>query len=68
MNQQPPQNVSYSLYQTIKERYAPICEVVSAMAVYLEASGYPIGEEEKFYLILHVQRLCDRERCAQPTV
>ena len=68
MNQHPPQNVSYSLYQTIKERYAPICEVVSAMAVYLEASGYPIGEEEKFYLILHVQRLCDRERCAQPTV
>ena len=47
----------------MKEQYAKIAGIVNGMAVFLEVSGSPVCEVEKFYLILHVQRLCDRERC-----
>lgn len=63
INEGVSENCSYSLYQTMKEQYAKIAGIVNGMAVYLEVNGYPVSEEEKFYLILHVQRLCDRERC-----
>ena len=30
-------------------------------ALLLKEQGYPLNEEEKLYLMLHVNRLCDRE-------
>ena len=63
INEGVSENCSYSLYQTMQKQYAKIAGIVNGMAVYLEVNGYPVSEEEKFYLILHVQRLCDRERC-----
>ena len=36
--------------------------VDSSVAAYLlKEQGYPLNEEEKLYLMLHVNRLCDRE-------
>lgn len=49
------------LYKTVKSEIPEINRCVNGIAVLLKKQGYPLNEEEKLYLMLHVNRLCDRE-------
>ena len=49
------------LYKTVKSEIPEINRCVNGIAVLLKEQGYPLNEEEKLYLMLHVNRLCDRE-------
>ena len=48
------------LYKTVKYEIPGINRCVNGIAVLLKKQVYPLNEEEKLYLMLHVNRLCDR--------
>ncbi len=50
------------LYQSVKEEYTKVSECVDKIsAYYKEIWKFELSEEEKLYLILHVNRVCSRE-------
>ena len=53
------------LYKTVKSEIPEINRCVNGIAVLLKEQGYPLNEEEKLYLMLHINRLCNREDCNQ---
>ncbi|MFV0480188.1 MAG: PRD domain-containing protein [Anaerorhabdus sp.] len=54
---------SYELYKAIRKQYPKAYEVVNKISKYLKENQFLLREEDKLYLMLHVQRLCDREDC-----
>lgn len=55
--------ISKELLSSVRKEYPELNDTVEKMATRLSSSGYQMDENEKFYLLLHVQRLCDREDC-----
>ena len=53
------------LYKTVKSEIPEINRCVNGIAVLLKKQGYPLNEDEKLYLMLHINRLCNREDCNQ---
>lgn len=49
------------LYRTVKSEFPHISKCVNGIERILKENGYYLNEEEKLYLMLHVNRLCDRE-------
>lgn len=49
------------LYRSIKEEIPEVEQCVNGIALLLGKEGFFLNEEEKLYLMLHVNRLCDRE-------
>ena len=50
------------MYESLAEKYPLISECVDKIASYFkEVLKVSLNEEEKLYLILHINRLCDRE-------
>ena len=51
------------LYKTVKSEVPEIAQCADGIAVLLKEKGYLLNEEEKLYLMLHINRLCNREDC-----
>lgn len=51
------------LYQSVADSAPHIHTCVDKIEMELSRNGYYINEEEKMYLILHINRLCNREDC-----
>lgn len=49
------------LYKTVKMEIPAISLCVNGIEKLLKQNGFSINEEEKIYLMLHVNRLCERE-------
>lgn len=49
------------MYRTLKGEYPHISKCVNGIERILKENGYYLNEEEKLYLMLHVNRLCDHE-------
>lgn len=55
-----------TLYQNLKEEFADISQCVDSIIEYLNRKlNCEVTEEEKMYLILHVNRICSKEKCAE---
>lgn len=55
-----------TLYQNLKGEFADISRCVDCIIEYLNQKlDCEVTEEEKMYLILHVNRICSREKCAE---
>lgn len=52
---------SFDLYKAVKAEIPEISRCVNGIERILTEAGYHLNEEEKLYLMLHVNRLCDRE-------
>lgn len=49
------------IYKTLNEQFPKTSKCVDKISIYLESNeGSCLSEEEKLYLILHVNRLCER--------
>lgn len=60
--QKPIDTDNLLLYQSVQEEYAKISDCVDKIsAYYKEKWKFELSEEEKLYLILHVNRVCSRE-------
>ena len=56
------------LYQNLREEFADISRCVDCIIEYLNQKlDCEVTEEEKMYLILHVNRICSKEKCAEET-
>ena len=55
--------ISKELLSSVRKEYPEFNNTVEEIAKRLSSSGYQMDDNEKFYLLLHVQRLCDREDC-----
>ena len=54
------------LYQTTKEEYPQISDCADNISIYLsDRAKIDLTDEEKLYLMLHINRLCNREECNQ---
>lgn len=49
------------LYKTVKTEIPAVSQCVNGIEWLLKENGFYLNEEEKLYLMLHVNRLCDRE-------
>lgn len=49
------------LYKTVKMEIPAVSQCVNGIEWLLKENGFYLNEEEKLYLMLHVNRLCDRE-------
>ncbi len=50
------------MYRTLAKQYPSVSECVDRIALKLKVrNGAELNDEEKLYLILHINRLCDRE-------
>jgi len=57
-----------TLYQNLREEFADISRCVDCIIEYLNQKlDCEVTEEEKMYLILHVNRICSKEKCAEET-
>lgn len=57
-----------TLYQNLREEFADISTCVDCIIEYLNQKlDCEVTEEEKMYLILHVNRICSKEKCAEET-
>lgn len=54
---------SNSLYEALKIRYPAESDAADTIEHYLRRHKYILNEEEKLYLILHINRMCSREDC-----
>lgn len=58
------QTSNYKIYETLKTNYHDTYECIQTICVYLNQSIHmSLNDEEKIYLILHINRLCAREDC-----
>lgn len=53
------------LYKTVRAEIPAIDHCADEIAELLGEKGYSLNEEEKLYLMLHINRLCNREDCNQ---
>lgn len=53
------------LYKTVRAEIPAIDHCADEIAELLGKKGYSLNEEEKLYLMLHINRLCNREDCNQ---
>lgn len=53
------------LYKTVRTEIPAIGHCADEIAELLGKKGYHLNEEEKLYLMLHINRLCNREDCNQ---
>ena len=61
--QKPIDTDNLLLYESVKEEYTKVSDCVDKIcAHYKEAWKLELSEEEKLYLILHVNRVCSREK------
>lgn len=49
------------MYRALKKEFPDINRCVNGIERILKKNGYYLNEEEKLYLIMHVNRLCERE-------
>lgn len=49
------------MYRALKGEFPHISKCVNGIERILKENGYYLNEEEKLYLMMHVNRLCDRE-------
>ncbi len=49
------------MYKKLKEEIPKTSECVNEIAALLNTRGFSLNEEEKLYLMMHVNRLCSRE-------
>lgn len=49
------------MYRALKKEFPDINRCVNGIEHILKKNGYYLNEEEKLYLIMHVNRLCERE-------
>lgn len=55
-----------AIYQTIKKDYPQVYACSERVSAYLnEVMHTTLTEEEKLYLMLHINRLCEKEDCCQ---
>lgn len=55
-----------TLYQNLREEFVDISRCVDCIIEYLNLKlNCEVTEEEKMYLILHVNRICSKEKCAE---
>lgn len=52
-----------SLYSSASESFPEIEDCVNQIEIVLNKKDFYLNEEEKLYLILHINRLCSREDC-----
>lgn len=51
-----------SMYEAVRQQYRAVSSCVDKISAYLqEVTGCEIADEEKLYLILHVNRICEKE-------
>lgn len=51
------------MYLTMCERYPKVARCVGEIAEVFKLEGYRLNEDEKLYLMMHINRLCAREDC-----
>lgn len=51
------------LYGIVKSELSYLEKCINELIKYLEENKIKLNEEEKLYLMLHINRLCDREDC-----
>lgn len=51
------------LYSSVSINFPDIEKCVNQIEILLNDRGYSLNEEEKLYLMLHINRLCNREDC-----
>ncbi|MGN1343549.1 MAG: PRD domain-containing protein [Traorella sp.] len=49
------------LYKNIKQALPQISQCVNGLQIIFKQQGYYLNEEEKLYLMMHINRLCKRE-------
>ena len=52
-----------ALYQSLSKRYGKVSDCTDSIEHYLNRHNYYLNEEEKLYLMLHINRMCSREDC-----
>lgn len=51
------------IYEKVTEEYPKVKQCVDTIETVLNRKGFKLNQEEKLYIMLHVNRLCTREDC-----